>query len=301
MAFTLSEMISGALRKMGNLRISWTTSSGTSTTAIDASLVGQTSDDDYKYAPWFAMSTGSAGASGGVAAGEMGEVSSYSGGTGLFAFATGTLSTTVDITTPYGIGTPEFRLKLLIELANDALRSLGDLDNVDTATIGTSAGVDEYDLPVAMKRSAPLRVDLQTYTTSSGSVNDWVTIHDWEYQPAAAGSVGTLVLPPDLASGRDLRVWYVAPHGRVAAFNATIDERVHPDLAVLALVEKLYEYRNSMNRGSMAFDVQRWNDAKTQVQEAKVFHPIWKSRRKPKLMIVGDAEEDYSTLPFGPV
>jgi len=300
MAFTLSEMISGALRKMGALRVSITTSSGTTTTALDSSLIGQTSDDDYKYAPWFCISSAAAsGTNLGVLTGEMMEVASYQSGTGQFTLSSA-FSSKAENGTTYAVGTPEFRLQSLIELANDALRSLGDLDNVDTATIGTSAGVDEYDLPVAMKRSAPLRVDLQTYTTSSGSVNDWVTIHDWEYQPAAAGSVGTLVLPPDLASGRDLRVWYVAPHGRVLAYNSVIDERVHPDLAVLMLAEKLYEFRNSMNRGSMAFDVQRWNDAKTQVQESKALHPIWKSQRKPKLLIVG-VEEDYSTLPFGPV
>jgi len=294
MAFTLSEMISGALRKMGTLKVSQTTSSGSSTAAIDASLIGQTSDDDYKYAPWFCLTAGASG----IAAGEMAEVTGYLSGTGQFSFATGVMSSVCEINVVYGVGTPEFRLKFLVEMANDALRSLGDLDNVDTATIGTSAGVTDYTLPVAMKRMKPLRVDIQTNISSSGDANDWVTIHDFEYQPNGPSSAGTLIIPNNIATGRDLRVWYVAQHGRLTTYSGAIDERVHPELAVLALTEKLYEYRNSMNRGSMAFDVQRWNDAKTQMLEARTMFPIWKSRRKPTLMVVGDEEADH--LPYPP-
>lgn len=294
MAFTLSEMISGALLKMGTLRISTTTSSGTSTTALDASLVGQTSDDDYKYAPWFCLTAGTSG----IAVGEMAEVTGYLSGTGQFSFSTGILSSVVEGNTVYGVGTPEFRLKFLIEMVNGALRSLGDFDNVDTTTIGTSAGVNEYDLPIAMKRMKPLRVDIQTNISSSGDANDWVTIHDFEYEADGPSSAGTLIIPNNIATGRDLRVWYVAAHGRVTSYNANIDERIHPDLAVLAMTEKLYEYRNSMNRGSVAFEVQRWNDAKTQVAETKLAHPIWKAKRKPTLMVVGDEEADH--LPYPP-
>jgi len=294
MAFTLSEMISGSLRKMGVLKVSYTTSSGNSTTAIDASLIGQTSDDDYKYAPFFVLTA----ASSGPAAGEFGEVVSYLSGTGTFGFSTGIFSSTFESSMTYGVGTPEFRMKFLVEIANDALRGLGDLENVDTATIGTSAGVDEYTFPVAMKRMAPLRVDVQTNISSSLDANDWVTLHDWEYQPSGPSSAGTLILPGNIATGRDLRVWYVAQHGRITAYNAAIDERVHPELAILAMTEKLYEYRNSMNRGSMAFDVQRWNDAKTQLAEAKIMFPAWKSRRKPTLFVLGDGQADH--LPYPP-
>ncbi len=295
MAFTLSEMISGALRYMGTLKVSQTTSSGSSTTAIDASLVGQTSDDDYKYAPFFVLSAAPAS---GWLSGEMAEVASYLSGTGTFGFATGAMSSTCESNMVYGVGTPEFRLKFLIETANDALRSLGDLDNVDTTTIGTSAGVDEYTLPVGMKRMAPLRVDVQTNISSSGDANAWVSLHDFEYQPNGPSSAGTLILPSNVATGRDLRVWYVAQHGRITAYNGAVDERVHPELAVLALTEKLYQFRNSMNRGSMAFDVQRWNDAKTQLQEAKVRFPIWKSRRKPTLFVLGDEQADHLPWPY---
>jgi len=292
MAFTFSEMISGALRKMGTLRISTTTSSGSASGAVDNTLTAITADDDYQLAPWFCMSSVAAsGANTGILTGEFAEVSSYSAGTGTFTFAAGSFSSKVENGTAYAVGTPEFRLNLLKELANDALRSLGDLDNVDTTSIVSSVGQTEYSFAVAMKRSAPLRVDVQNDTTSSGDVNDWVTIHDWEYEPAAAGSAGALIIPDHLASGRDLRIWYVAPHGRVTAYSGTIDERVHPDLAVLALVEKLYEFRNSLNRGSLAFDVQRWNDAKVQVQEAIAKYPIWKSQRRPKLLICDDPYE----------
>lgn len=295
MAFTLSEMISGALRKAGMLRVSWTTSSGSASGAIDASLVGQTSDDDYKYAPWFCISTGSAS---GIAAGEMAEVSSYSGGTGLFTFPASAMSSIVEANTVYGVGTPEFRLKLLIELANDSLRSLGELDNADTTTITSSAGQTEYSIPTSIKKSYPMRVDIQSDISSSGIRNEWVTTFDWEYQPSSGGAAAKLVFPEAIPSGRGIRLWYHADHRRITAYNAAIDERVAPELAILCMVEKLYEYRNSMNRGSMEFDVRRWNDAKVQLAEARQKFIINALTRPPKLMIVGDAVADHLPYPY---
>ena len=70
-----------------------------------------------------------------LVAGEMAEVQSFLLGTGTFGFAASALSSVAESGTVYGVGTPEFRLKFLIEKANEALRSLGDLDNVDTTTL----------------------------------------------------------------------------------------------------------------------------------------------------------------------
>lgn len=296
MAFNLSEMISGALLKMGTLRVSVTTSSGSSISAIDNSLVGQTSDDDYTRAPWFCLTPSATG----ILAGEMAEVSSYSAGTGTFAFASGAFSSSVESKTTYGVGTPEFRLQFLIEKANEALRGLGDLDNVDVNTVTTSGSQTEYGTPPLSHRSAPIRVDVQTVTGSSATDNGWVTIHDWSYQPTNSASSGLIILNYLPPAARKLRYWYRAAHSRITAYNAGIDERVHPELAILAMVEKLYEFRNSLNRGSLPFDIQRWNDAKVQLQEARARYPIWQQARKPKLIVLGDEIIPRMTVKIGP-
>ena len=81
---------------------------------------------------------------------------------------------------------------------------------------------------------------------------------------------------------------YERDHYTVTASTHLIDRRIHPDLAIASLVDKMYEYRNSRSRGAQDFDIQRWNDAKSQLAEARVRWPIWKPRKRAKTIRISD-------------
>lgn len=281
MAFTLSNLLQDACRKVGILSVGLSTA-GSSITLVDATLIGESADNDFRYATIFFIQSANSTA----IEGQFRTVSSYTAGTGTFAFSSLAASVTNPCT--YARTTPEIHTELLIELANDALRHLGDLDFVDTATLGTSAAVDEYTNQIAWKRARPKRLELQTDISSSGSRNRWQTMYNWEIQPSSAGATGKIVFGESLPAGRDVRVWYEDVHHRVSLSTAPVDERIHPELAIASLVEKIYEYRNSLNRGSLPFDLQRWNDAKVRLNEALVRYPIYRWKRKPKLLTFGD-------------
>ena len=63
----------------------------------------------------------------------------------------------------------------------------------------------------------------------------------------------------------------------------------------------MYEYRNSRARGAEEFDVQRWNDAKRQLAEARVRWPIYRSKKKPEITYIegGSMAESVQVPPYG--
>ena len=98
-------------------------------------------------------------------------------------------------------------------------------------------------------------------------------------------------------------MWYLDHHHRVTASTNTIDARFHPELAIAATVDKFYEYRNSRNKGQDAFEVQRWNDAKDQLQTAKAMYPIYRRPKKRKVLDLrtpGRRGRHPDPPPYGP-
>ena len=73
---------------------------------------------------------------------------------------------------------------------------------------------------------------------------------------------------------------------------------IHPELAETLLLDRMYEWWVSKTQGSNPFDLQKWNDIKIMVQEAKVRYPIWRPKKKAKILALGAGEEDH--LPYPP-
>lgn len=298
---TLFDMILGAHKKTGTARFSVSTG-GTVGTLIDLSVAstGATplAADAYLGGTIFVtQSTGSASA----IAGQWSQISAFAPGTGTWTLSSN-LASSGPNPTYYGYVTPEFSLSLSIELANDALRSLGPNVFVDRATV-SSANQNVYNLSSAFKYTPPLQIDVMGKVGSSTDDPDWTTVEGWEYQPSTAGAVGSIIFPRQLPSGRDIRIWYQGHHHRVSDSTHVIDERIHPELAVLCLVDKMYEYRNSISRGAIEFDQARWRDAKEQLALAKATWPLPKRRRKPKILVVGPhvrRHEHPLPPPYGP-
>jgi len=290
---TLFDLMVGSLRQTGSLEFR-TASAGSSTSANVPALRAETADDQFNGGTLFIVESSAASS---VIAGQFRQIDDYVASSGEFRFGS-TLAAAVANPTKIAYTGAEFRTELLVELANDALRSLGPLTFVDRATIQTSAAQTAYSGAIAWKYAPPTRVDVLTGVGTSTTGPDWYTVTQWHYQPSSAGAAGLIIFDEQLPVSRDVRVWYQDHHHRINNSTQALDERIHPELAIAALVEKLYEYRNSRSRGGDTFDVQRWGDAKFKLQQAKVLYPMWKPKRKRRLTIVGREEDDHLPFPF---
>jgi len=222
----------------------------------------------------------------------------YDASSGQYSVSSG-FNSSVTVGSIYGRATPEFTLQLMDRLTNAALRTLGPLQYIDRS-LQSSANQRVYTLSTLSLRSRPFLVQLLGRTGSTTDDPDWVTLYGWDMQPSTVGAGHNLVFPRFLPSGRDILVHYEADHQAISVSTAIIDDRFHPELVTLALVEKMYEYRNSRSRGAQEFDVQRWNDAKRQLAEARVRWPVWRMQREAEINVYGGPGFDESNAPpFG--
>lgn len=293
---TLNDILVRATRQMGMLDFV-TSTAGDSTSVNAATLRSNTADDQFNNGTLFILtSTGSATS----IDGQFRQITDYVASSGQFHWAT-SLAANTSAGCAFAYTGPEFRTELLVELANDALRALGPLTFIDRTTV-SSANQTAYAAAVAWKYSPPLQIDVMYGVGTSAAKPDWRPVEGWHYQPATAGNTGLIVFDGQLPVTRDIRVWYLDHHARVTLSTAAIDERIHPDLAVAAMIEKMYEFRNSRSRGGEPFDVQRWTDAKLRLEQERVRYPIWKPKRKPKILALGGDEGDHLPFPapYGP-
>jgi len=87
-------------------------------------------------------------------------------------------------------------------------------------------------------------------------------------------------------------------HPTLTAYSSAVAEVIDPELATALLVEKALEWQNSRLQGGDDFLLQRWNDQKQQVVEARANFPIWKPKRRPRLLVVDDyVSQDEFTHP----
>ena len=294
MAFSLFDLTLSAHRKVGTVTFG-VSSAGTTTDLNDRTESSAHSDDQFNNGTIFFIESSNVSIQG-----QYRRVTDYDASSGEFRFTT--LTSAVTAGTKYGIATPEFNPYLMEQLANDALRALGPLVFSDR-TMQSSAAQTVYAMSTRVGRSRPFRVDIMSRTGSSVGNPEWVELHGWDVEPSSEGTAQNIIFPRYLPSGRDVRITYEREHYTLTESTHAIDVRLHPELAVAALVEKMYEYRNSRSRGALDFDVQRWNDAKAQLAEARVRFPISRPSRKPNTIRI----EDYGYFgennapPYGPV
>lgn len=298
MAFTLFNLLAETYKRLGQWNESIVTGSTLAKTAIeDTTLANEGSDDDWNKGAYFHVYNSSV--AGAAPEGEVVLITDYVDSSGKFTFET--LSCTPDTGDRYGYVSEFYPLQTMIGIANTALQSLGSIPLTDH-TIVSSAAHTEYDYSVEWKRSPPYRVDLQTDISSTLIRNAWESISGWEYEPATAGSTGKLIFNDYLPSGRSVRVWYQGPHPYIQASTNAIYEGFDPELVTLTMVERALEWQNSRLQGGDQFLMQRWNDAKMQAQQARVLYPVWKPKRKSKILqLDGDSGDHLPYVnPYGP-
>lgn len=280
---TLFDMMKSAYTKVGVVQFETSSKVASSVGTINSQFKSSATADDVYNSGTILFST----------VGVFSRITDYDASSGQWTFTSGIFSSGLSNTISFGYTTPEFGQEIMIELANDSLRSAGPLVFRDR-TMVSSASQTVYSLTTRAKYGRLYRVQLMGHTGSTTNDPSWEDINPglWDVEPSTAGAANNLVFREFLPSGRDIQLWFQGHHHRVDVSTQAIDERIHPELATLLLVEKMYEYRNSRSRGAEEFDVQRWNDSKQQVAEARVRWPIYLPAPKPKLMIVGGGDGD---------
>ena len=296
MAFTLFDLLAETYKRLGQWNESIVTGSTLAKTAIeDSTLANEGSDDDWNKGAYFHVYNSSV--AGAAPEGEVVLITDYVDSSGKFTF--NTLSCTPDTGDRYGYVSEFYPLQTMIGLANTTIQSLGTIPLIDKNTLISSAAVTEYQMEVAWKRARPDRIDLQTSIGSTASRNAWEPISDYEYEPATAGSTaGRIIFGSYLPSGRKLRLWYQGRHPYIQASTNPIYEGFEPELVTLTMVERALEWQNSRLQGGDQFLMQRWNDAKVQAQLARARYPVWKPKRKSKILQLDGDSGDHLPYPY---
>lgn len=190
-----------------------------------------------------------------------------------------------------GVVQPLFPLQDMIQLANIALRKIGEIDVIDTSLV-VAANQTEYTLPSTIQKR-PVRVRIQGVQDALN--NQWRELPNTSIIPATAGSSWTLVIP-DGAQGYTLEVTYRGMHPEVTAFDSPIQAAIHPELALCALIAEAYQWYNNQVGGSNQYLLQRENKAIQDLESARVLYPVKRTMEQVSGMPHWGVRGDYVPL-----
>ena len=286
MSFTLSDLLQAAYLELGQLTID-VASGGSTTTAIVSSLTSEELDDDsFNNGAIFVIST----ADGNAPSGEFKKITDYEASTGTFTFSA--MTAAVESGDEVGYTLPIYPLQTTLALANQAMRRIGDIAQVDTTTITTTSGSSEYTSSIEWQRTPPLRIRIQGSTGSTDD-NQWIELFNWRYQPAAPGVAGKIIFSDYPYSGAALEITYLTKHPKLDSYDDVIHETIHPALATAALVYEMVLWSSGRMMGQDEYTIQRLNDAANEFDRQRILHPVWKPVRAPKLFYIGEEGRRY--------
>lgn len=276
MSYTLSALLEDVYAELGQLQVS-TATGGTLSSLVDTKMCSSGEDDDWKNGAIMILE-----ADGEAPEGEFSPISGYTDSTGTFNLESA-LSASPSEGDTFGLISAYYPVRTLLRLINNGLRTLGDIPLVDATTLKTVSGQSEYAAMADWQRRPPYRIDIQT--NSRETEKNWRRVFDWEYVPALPGESGMITFSKNLGDGCGLRVWYMAPHPKVNSYADVIAEVISPSLAVAACVEQALRWQNSRLGGGDRFLLQRWNDAKCTLEQARMLYPIWRPKRTSQMRL----------------
>jgi len=290
--FELHELLQAAYQRLGQMNVSVATG-GSTTTVVDSTQAGLHGDNAWKPGAVFIMKDSTMSTTLTPPEGQFSLVSAYADSTGTWTI--GAVTTAVAAGDVFGYTNDFFPLYTMVELANQAVWSFGPIPLINSS-ITTAAGQTEYSYPVAIKMAPPLRVEYNTKLNDSDD-NQWAPIDNWRYQPATAGTAATIVLP-QLPSGRTVRIWYEGWHPALNAWNDVIAECLAPEAVIAKLVKLALQWQNTRLQGGDDFLLQRETQAAQEVVEIEAKTRMWKPRRRPRLLVIGQhIDEDQFDYP----
>lgn len=273
--YTLSKLLQELYQELGQLNSSIATG-GSTTTVIDTKQTGEHTDGDWNNGPMFIIETTDNAAP----EGEYGLISGYIDNTGVFTMAA--LTILVESGDEFGFANNYYPFQSMINVINTALRKMGDMALVDTTTLDSANNQTEYPVAVEWKRRPPILIEIQTNTADAND-NRYVPIYGWQYTPTVGGSTALITFDQQLPADRDLKIWYEGSHPRLNSYADVINETIPPPLMLAYAVEGALTWQNSRLQGQDDFLLQRWNDAKRELENAKTKFSIWKPRRSGRL------------------
>ncbi|MCW5878291.1 MAG: hypothetical protein KIS80_05435 [Anaerolineales bacterium] len=278
MAYTLSNLLQDMYTALGQLRLGVATG-GSPGTLADAALAGRHRDDEWQGGALFITA-----AAGAPPEGEFAAIVAFDAAAGLFNLAAA-LSAPVAAGQGYGLSGGYYPLASMIELANAALRGLGDLPLVDESLATPHTG-SSFSATLEWPRRRPVRID---YLAIPGltAVSPWRTLHDWDFIPAAPGEPALILFADALAAGRPLRIWYQAAHPQLRAAGDPLADGLPPELAAAAGVERALRWQHARQGGADVHLAAQWEQAQHELAAAKRAFPIWRPRRAARLLAVG--------------
>ena len=175
----------------------------------------------------------------------------------------------------YALCKPDIPLYTLIKLCNDGLNDLF-YAAVDTS-LTTASSTVRYTLPVALKRKEPYFIylrDPSDYTICEAP--------NWFIEAAAPGSTETLVFKWEPTASLTIVIDYAGIHPQLTAYSSSVSEKIHPNLAVAACVERALKWK--MMPKQRKIDVGNWQLAKSFLEEQKAKHPVDMPQKRQKML-----------------
>lgn len=241
-------------RILGNVLNSTTTGAGSATTIVDSA---RTERDDY----W---NNGTIWIKGGTHAGKSRKVSDFAQSGGTFTIPT--TSTAVGSGIAYSLLSADWPLDKLWEFINRALRSIGDIPQLDT-TLTTVANQEAYTLPSGVYNVQ--RVEIATSKTSPYYYRPWHGVWREENGYLYFNSLRE----PDSA-GYIMRLTYAGQHAEMDADDDTISNYVHLDRLIWNAAVHAWRWRIQMSKEDDKMFQQFLAEAIARAKEEDGKHPI---------------------------
>lgn len=145
--------------------------------------------------------------------------------------------------------------------ANRALKDMGEVESVNTSF--TLNGSWKYALPAGTKREYPIKVEHDNASASERMPIGFEVTAD-----------GYLYIPSDPSDGTQLYITTIGPHSDLTAYNSSISEYIHPQLAIAATEAYVLQWLNGTINGGDDYWRQRENKAWTDLEIARVRYPV---------------------------
>lgn len=268
----LTDVLQRLFERLGGVVIKLT--DGSNTVAVDtkmAELLGEGNVDNFLLGGTLIVVEDAAGAHA-APEGEVGYISAYDSG-----LTTITIETA--LSAPMGVGDKvmysgsDFPLYDMIEQVNHALHHLQEIP-VPDESITIANGQTVYDLPVGLRGEQLIDVLIQTNLTVGDE--QYIPVEGWSYVPQTAPSQPTKLVLPYLPAGFKVRLIYSGIHPRVALWNDTISEYLHPDLVHAVVFAHAIQWKNDQNAVQGGADdsmLRLEQKAWSQFDRARIMHP----------------------------
>lgn len=266
MSYKLTNSLQNLWRSLGQLTTT-TATGGSATTAIDTKLGSDKYDDDFCKDGTLVVIRDSAGA-GASPEGKLGVITGYDQTAQTFTFSP-TATDLIAAGDTFGWASALFPLYDTIEIINQALRDLGDIPTIDLTVTGV-AGTAEYTLPATIV-SKPLFVE-ELIDSKSG----YHELANYDVVPGAIGSQWKLKIPIANCS-KGLRIWYLAPHAALTAYDSEISPYIPQSLIDSASIAWAIQWFNRRIGGGNDYWLRSekiaWEDYEAAKTEHRVMYP----------------------------